>query len=75
MADIASTYTWGTSVAPSNVAGTAVAANTAVVAVDNTLNPLTSTNLASTGIKPGSVDMAAAIEQSMIQLMDYLADN
>lgn len=75
MADIASTYTYGAAASPSNVAGTAVSANTAVVAVDNTLNPLTGTNLASTGIKATSVDMAAAIEQSMIQLMDYLADN
>lgn len=75
MADIASTFTYGAAAAPSNVAGTSVGANTAVVAVDNTLNPLTGTNLAATGVKATSVDMSAAIEQANIQLMDYLADN
>ncbi len=75
MADIASTFTAGAAAAPSNVAGTAIGANTIVLAVDNALNPLTGTSLAGTGIKPGSVDMDAAIEQAKIQLMDYLADN
>lgn len=75
MADFQSSYAHGAALDVANVAGSSVTANTVIIAADNQLNPLTGTNLASTGIKAGSVDLEAAIEKAKIQMMDYIADN